>query len=395
VTIAYGDLASAISDYYKELNKGRQFGVKEATAAWEEAKDEWSAEKRTKADIKGAAGSVTNKKGKVSLGTAAGREADKWLRGDVELASKRIQAMEDEGAGYQQIQKAAQSMYETIKSQAGQVGIKGAGLAEYITPESLIPPVVTTTIEADTTPAQSAAEGLKQLLTAMGEDPTSTDWQISADGSSMINETKGIIAEIDKETGNIQIQGNTTKAMEAADGAVTSINGKTGSLQIDANLAKAKEAIANWNPTKVVNIEGKTKKATGGPIIGPGGPTADKIPAMLSNGEWVAKASTVRKAGGFAGMAALTRAIDSGAIHAASGGGISKRTYKSSQLQNKSNPKDYVTARAQQSYVSNYNKTKLSVPVNIQNVASDIDVDRLLRQITNRVSEAYQMSLNG
>lgn len=37
--------------------------------------------------------------------------------------------------------------------------------------------------------------------------------------------------------------------------------------------------------------------ATGGYVSGPGGPTDDKIPAMLSNGEYVIKADTVRKVG--------------------------------------------------------------------------------------------------
>jgi hypothetical protein len=42
---------------------------------------------------------------------------------------------------------------------------------------------------------------------------------------------------------------------------------------------------------------GKVKSAAGGYISGPGGPTEDKIPAMLSNGEYVIKASSVNKYG--------------------------------------------------------------------------------------------------
>lgn len=39
------------------------------------------------------------------------------------------------------------------------------------------------------------------------------------------------------------------------------------------------------------------KKASGGYISGPGGPTSDKIPAMLSNGEYVIRAAAVNKIG--------------------------------------------------------------------------------------------------
>ncbi len=37
--------------------------------------------------------------------------------------------------------------------------------------------------------------------------------------------------------------------------------------------------------------------AAGGPVSGPGGPTDDRVPAMLSNGEYVIQASAVRKWG--------------------------------------------------------------------------------------------------
>ncbi len=38
-------------------------------------------------------------------------------------------------------------------------------------------------------------------------------------------------------------------------------------------------------------------RASGGPIYGPGGPTADQIPAMLSNGEWVIRANSAAQYG--------------------------------------------------------------------------------------------------
>jgi len=40
-----------------------------------------------------------------------------------------------------------------------------------------------------------------------------------------------------------------------------------------------------------------TKKAAGGRITGPGGPKEDKIPAYLSNGEYVVKASSAKRLG--------------------------------------------------------------------------------------------------
>jgi len=50
--------------------------------------------------------------------------------------------------------------------------------------------------------------------------------------------------------------------------------------------------IAGWKP-----FGGLPRLATGGPITGPGGPTSDSIPAMLSSGEYVVRASSVSKVG--------------------------------------------------------------------------------------------------
>jgi hypothetical protein len=64
------------------------------------------------------------------------------------------------------------------------------------------------------------------------------------------------------------------------------------------------------------------KKAAGGYISGPGTPTSDSIPAMLSNGEYVVKASTVRKVG----VAALNDLNQNGSVAKfADGGFVSPR----------------------------------------------------------------------
>lgn len=60
--------------------------------------------------------------------------------------------------------------------------------------------------------------------------------------------------------------------------------------------------------------------ADGGAVVGPGGPTDDVIPAMLSNGEHVIPADEVAMAGGQDGVYRLRSAIRSGYVHLASGG---------------------------------------------------------------------------
>lgn len=67
-----------------------------------------------------------------------------------------------------------------------------------------------------------------------------------------------------------------------------------------------------------------TKKASGGYISGPGGPTSDQVPAWLSNGEYVIQSAAVKRMG-----TGYLNAINSGQMPGfASGGSVSDTTYK-------------------------------------------------------------------
>lgn len=81
--------------------------------------------------------------------------------------------------------------------------------------------------------------------------------------------------------------------------------------ETDRIIAKITSAIAA-NPQK---------KATGGPIVGPGSGTSDSIPAWLSNGEHVWTAAEVQAAGGHSAVAAMrSRVLVPTASRYASGG---------------------------------------------------------------------------
>lgn len=66
-----------------------------------------------------------------------------------------------------------------------------------------------------------------------------------------------------------------------------------------------------------------TKKASGGYISGPGGPRDDKVAAWLSNGEYVMRASTVKKFG-----TGYMNALNSGKMPGFASGGSVDKTYK-------------------------------------------------------------------
>jgi hypothetical protein len=81
--------------------------------------------------------------------------------------------------------------------------------------------------------------------------------------------------------------------------------------------------------------------AQGGPIYGPGTKTSDSVPAMLSHGEYVIKASSVDKYGtGFLNQVNTGKYADGGEVGAIKGGGSSASSPKSVN----SNPVGYASA---------------------------------------------------
>ena len=75
----------------------------------------------------------------------------------------------------------------------------------------------------------------------------------------------------------------------------------------EGQIRNMPETLLNPN-RKQVRAPGVEKRATGGPIFGPGSGTSDDIPAWLSNGEHVWTAEEVRKAGGHSVIEALRQA---------------------------------------------------------------------------------------
>jgi hypothetical protein len=106
-------------------------------------------------------------------------------------------------------------------------------------------------------------------------------------------------------------------------------------IDVNADMTKATTTVNDWlrvqaqrqltiTVARVLNqtSRGVPQFAEGRGVTGPGTGTSDSIPALLSNGEWVSKASTVSRAGGFAGMQRLTDAIDNGWLRFATGGPV-------------------------------------------------------------------------
>ncbi|MEV7692487.1 phage tail tape measure protein [Microbacterium sp. NPDC089189] len=102
--------------------------------------------------------------------------------------------------------------------------------------------------------------------------PTQTEWKVIAEtneAQDRVNRLAGVIAGLQDKTVRINVQ------------------------------------MPNGNPVSDEQLANQfgIRRASGGPVYGPGGPQDDRVPAMLSNGEHVLTANEVQAAGGHARVA--------------------------------------------------------------------------------------------
>ncbi|KAA0016748.1 tape measure protein [Antrihabitans cavernicola] len=137
--------------------------------------------------------------------------------------------------------------------------------------------------------------------------------------------------------------------LDKAGAKVDEVTGKPGVIKIsapnEAVLKKLQEVIDKNIPDKRFNIIANSQgaearlaafgaaevsgplpvyRAAGGAVRGPGGPTSDSIPAMLSDNEHVLTSDEVDAAGGHGAIYALRQRIRAGALRRAEGGAVSK-----------------------------------------------------------------------
>lgn len=186
--------------------------------------------------------------------------------------------------------------------------------------------------QLDISIATQSAKDLSQIITDAGESLES--WTISADGTEAMNTAGDTVVKIDEKTGEITILGENTDALEAAALAKANADNTKAAIKVDADTQAAKDAVATFRAnaasTIVVPLAVSTgtnkwtdpfRKATGGPIFGPGTGTSDEIPAWLSNGEHVLTAREVQAMGGHGSVERWRRAALAGNLPAFAYGG--------------------------------------------------------------------------
>ena len=327
--------------------------------------------------------------GVFSSATDQGAALHEQMLGIVDSYTEMQSAAAAAGEGQSALQARFEATREAVVGQLEALGLTAEQAAAVADAYGLIPESVETSIYLDSAPA----------LTQLGDLTIAVD---SATGTITVNGNKTpaettlgeLIGKVDSETGTVKILGNRVPANMTLEQLLALIGGSAESVTIDGNSYEGQQAtewfkgwvkgqsaslalglatsdaqaklnyfLSTIPAYKTVEIRavavgsaaglgigfgnadgGAIARAAGGPVVGPGGPRDDLIPAIntdtgtpyrLSNGEHVLTADDVVDLGGQQGAYALRAMIQAGMVKPlaggfASGGDVDSHTTSSS-----------------------------------------------------------------
>lgn len=210
--------------------------------------------------------------------------------------------------------KAADALAAKVK-RLGQMGFP-AGLIEEVLSlglehaEPMIDALLTMS-KAEIADASSLYNGITSAAKSTGQSVADATF-----GKSIAAAEKSLAA-VEKQLATANAKADALIAAAKAEGDRQIAAAKAQAASIEQQIARQSTRMIDAISAALSKAIGtNVKRATGGPIIGPGTGTSDSIPFWGSNGEWVQTAQRVRKVGGFAGMARLDQLIDDGTIPA-------------------------------------------------------------------------------
>lgn len=244
--------------------------------------------------------------GSLDLTTQAGRDNNETLQGMITSNSQYIQALIDSGASQATINKAIADGEASFRQQAAAMGISTEATNEYAKAfngfKSIIKGIPKrVNVEANTDPAKRALEEFTKLANGTTVE-VKVKTKSEATAVTKADRKIALIAERDRMSRALTLK-------YVKDDAYLSDYYKNGIKAINKQIESG-----NY--------------ATGGYVSGPGTATSDSIPARLSNGEFVIRASAVSQYG-LEFMNALNQqrvgsapAMPSGSMRAGGGGGV-------------------------------------------------------------------------
>lgn len=274
--------STALKDYETQLFASANAMLKASGTqiGWEAAIDDTAKAVRKT----GAAHRLAN--GELDLNTAKGRENQQALNQLAQSSVAYAQTLMDQGASEGRIRQEMTRSRAAFIEQAVAAGMTKTAAKKLADAYGLIPSDVATNIKV--TGGEKSETKLAIVQAAIRDLPA--EQQVD------------VLTAFDNG------------GIKAANTALEKINGKHVTAYVDVE--------AKYVDTYNRKRQGGPKLAGGGAVWGAGTATSDSIPAMLSNGEHVLKASTVRAMGGQGAVYRMTGLADAGLLSFAYGGAV-------------------------------------------------------------------------
>lgn len=262
----------------------------------------------------------------LDIHTEKGRANQAALDGIASAGLRAAEAMVENGASAEEVAAQIASTRSSFIEMATSMGLPQAQAEILADKLGLIPEDVQVFIEAHADEANSEIEGVKTRA-----DTTQGDVKVGADTSQATSQIASAAGSASNVKGKFSVSANTAPATQDVLSAQCKINDSTSEFDVKANTSPAKSSASQAkssierNPATVTvvgrdNLTGPVWSwvnslpsthtitintvhtgdghATGGPVYGPGGPTSDSVPALLSAGEHVMTAREVQGLGG-------------------------------------------------------------------------------------------------
>ncbi|MFE6923985.1 tape measure protein [Nocardia sp. NPDC057663] len=166
--------------------------------------------------------------------------------------------------------------------------------------------------------ATEAKQDLTTIRTMLGRNELTIDTKLLGSDQVIrdIQAAGGKVEEVAGKPGVFRVDApNVASVISKVDDLLAKINALPANKTVKVTYAEA-TASGEWRaPMKLPQ-----QRAAGGPIFGPGGPTSDSVPALLSAGEHVWTAEEVAAAGGHGAMLGLRARAKAGGLAFAAGG---------------------------------------------------------------------------
>ncbi|MET8982143.1 phage tail tape measure protein [Streptomyces sp. NPDC004539] len=238
--------------------------------------------------------------------SAKGRAVKSAYLDAASAAMEHAQAISEQKGSQEAGQKVLEKDISLLRQQMLTAGFAKDVVDDLLSSYLQMPVSTTTAVKADTKSAVADLQGVQKLLRETKGKSVTVN-ALTSQAEKALTDIGFRVTHMKDGRASITIPtGPPTAAISAIQGAINRVTGTTvgiGVYRTEYLTTVRKQSIPGVTPNAQGGLIRRASGGPvqfipdGGPVVGPGTGTSDSIPALISNGEYVIKASSVRKYG--------------------------------------------------------------------------------------------------